>query len=173
MRYMQLKKQYEKHFEYIKCCIEKERKEGYGQIYPNCEEPLENVPNPVDNSIVFNLFTEDDMSERILASEIYNEIKEKINPDDFIWELCPGPVVRICFEKSSCGIKRDLVEKILSKERYNGCSEMINGDEFEDIFGFVFQIKSQPHVFDKILDEILDDLRELNPNFKICYYRHL
>ena len=101
MRYIQLKKQYKKHFPYIKDCIEKERTLGYGQIYPNCEKPLENVPNSVENTIVFNLFTEDDMSERILASEIYNEIKEKINHTDFIWGLCPGPVVRICFEKSS------------------------------------------------------------------------
>ena len=42
-----------------------------------------------------------------------------------------------------------MVEKILSKERYNGTSEMINGDEFVDIFGFVFKIKSQLHVFNK------------------------
>ena len=58
MRYIQLENSDKTHIDEIKNMLTNSNNESCNaDIYPECEEPLENISNSIDNSIIFNLGT--------------------------------------------------------------------------------------------------------------------
>lgn len=175
MRYIQLQNSDKNGIEEIKKIITSRNDEhSYAEIYPECDEPLENIPHSVDNSIVFSLSAENVELEEIMASKIVKDIEELLGHDNFRWDLCPGPVIRITFKKEADDVKRESLEKIFSKKRCHGVVEIVNSNNLPDVVcSFVFQIKCNLEYFDMLFDEVLGEIKVLEDQFDVCYYRHL
>lgn len=153
-------------FEKIEKIITAKRDIGVGKIYTPTEKSFEE--NYVSNKIIISIESNDQESSSILASRIYNELKEL--DIDFDWKLTPGPGIRLTFKGEKPSMDEKTFNEILYKRRLNGGVVRGTLQGYNQVYGASFHLNCQNHVFDELLDEILNDFKDLGYELEISYY---
>lgn len=155
-------------FEKIEKIVTKERKEGNGHIYMPTKKSFENTSIPVSNKIIISINSKKSELDSILASKILNEISE-LNIE-FDWESTRGPGIRIAFKGEKVSMNEKLFRNIISKNRREGSGVIGTLQGINQVYGASFHLDCQNHVYDKLKDEILEDIKKEGYDFDITYY---
>lgn len=155
-------------FEKIEKIVTKKRNEGYGHIYMPDKELFENTQIPVSNKIIISVNSTKSELDTILASKILKDI-ENLNIE-FDWKLTRGPGIRLTFKGDPVSMDEKLFRDIISKPRRDGSGVIGTLHGTKQVYGSSFHLDCQNHAYDKLKDEILNDIKNEGYDFDISYY---
>ncbi|WP_405280166.1 hypothetical protein [Methanobrevibacter sp.] len=155
-------------FEKIEKIVIKKRNEGYGHIYMPNKKSFENTQTPISNKIIISVNSQKSELNTILASKILKDL-ENINIK-FDWKLTRGPGIRLTFKGDKVSMEEKLFKNIISKPRRDGCGVIGTLHGMKEVYGASFHLDCQNHVYDKLKDEILNDIKNEGYDFEISYY---
>lgn len=155
-------------FNEIKRFALKKRDYGEVKIYFPKEEYFNDDFDLVspDENIVLSVYCEDEYSYKRLVARIMDGFEElDVNYD---WKAVYIPVISIIFDES---IDSDVFYNIINKNRngletckiWSKMCDLIS----KDLISMNFSIICQMNDFDRLLDEILSEIKEVNPDFEI------